>query len=212
MSRSKAKRKNNKTTTPTVQRGAILDVSGVANLLKIGTPKIYDLVRTNSIPYKRIGERRLIFSESDVLHWFDNLPDGSIPLGVVDEFEAEDEATRLAIVEEVVEQVEPVVEQVEPVVRAVEQEPLRTTEMNRALSTALKANGHTHRPNEAEEANVRLFLTRVHIELIMELIEAADTDEVETPLTNAEMDELVEASYKLEHALVGHRRHQRKLR
>jgi excisionase family DNA binding protein len=209
MSRSKAKRKNSKTPTPTVQSSTILDVGGVADLLKIGSPKVYDLVRTNSIPYKRIGERRLIFSESDVLHWFDNLPDGSIPLGVVDESEAEDEATRLAIVEEVVEEV---VEQVEPVVRAVEQEPLRTTEMNRTLSTALKANGHTHRPNEAEEANVRLFLTRVHIELIMELIEAADTDEVETPLTNAEMDELVEASYKLEHALVGHRRHQRKLR
>ena len=190
----------NAETKASLMRGAILDVSGVAELLKIGSPKVYDLVRTNSIPYKRIGERRLIFSESDVLHWFENLPDGDMPFGEADEVEADEV------------EAEEVVEEVEPVVAAVEQQPLRTADMNRTLSTALKANGHTHRPSEAEEANVRLYLTRVHIELIMDLIEAADGDEIDTPLTKAEIEELVEASYKLEHALVGHRRHQRKLR
>jgi hypothetical protein len=42
-------------------------------------------------PDKRIGERRLIFSESDVLHWFDSLPDGNLPDEVITEVEARED-------------------------------------------------------------------------------------------------------------------------
>lgn len=200
MSRANAKKKNSKTPNPTVARGGILDVNGVSELLKIGSQKVYDLVRTNKIPYKRIGERRLVFSESDVLHWFDNLPYG-IP----------DHSTLIGDLD-VAEEAQKAAEVVEPVIDAAEEQPLRTTEMNRTLSNALKANGHTKRTSGDQEAKVRLYLERDQIELLVALIDLVDKDDVPTALTKDEVEGLVETSYTLEHALVGHKRHQRRLR
>jgi excisionase family DNA binding protein len=41
----------------------------------------YDFVHRNSIPYYRVGQRKILFSKSDVLAWIKARQVGRVPLG-----------------------------------------------------------------------------------------------------------------------------------
>jgi hypothetical protein len=58
--------------------GNVLDASDVSKMLNVTKSKVYYLCQSDQIPHKRIGPNnaRLIFSEMDVIEWYDNLPEG----------------------------------------------------------------------------------------------------------------------------------------
>jgi excisionase family DNA binding protein len=48
----------------------VLDVEGVARLLRIGRNTIYDLVGRNEIPHRRLG-KQIRFSRAAIMRWLD---------------------------------------------------------------------------------------------------------------------------------------------
>ena len=174
--------------------------------MKVGTGKVYDLVRRHKIPHKKIGTR-IIFSEADVLAWFQSLPNGTLPdLGPLPKPE---------VVDVPVEEDEPEKAPDEEVAtKAAEREPLKTSELSHRVSTALKANGHT-RPiddEEPEEAKVRTYLTRDQVDLLIQLIDDIDREAFDTPYTRTEVEEMVAAAFTMKHALLSYDRFYRNVR
>ena len=57
----------------------ILVAEEVAELIRVDKQRIYELVRTNSIPFIRLGERQYRFSKQAIQQWLEN--GGSIANG-----------------------------------------------------------------------------------------------------------------------------------
>jgi excisionase family DNA binding protein len=51
--------------------GDVLDVDGVARLLRIGRNTIYELVGRNEIPHRRLG-KQIRFSRAAIMRWLDS--------------------------------------------------------------------------------------------------------------------------------------------
>ncbi len=54
-----------------VSHDDVIDVAGVARLLRVGRNKVYEMVSRNEIPHRRFG-RRIRFSRAAIMRWLDS--------------------------------------------------------------------------------------------------------------------------------------------